>query len=375
MRPFRPTPLQWGLLLLAPLAAACVGTENPEGWAEPVRDGDVLFASLDRGELSSLTFTEGGPIQISWTFPSDVRESEKDLDTEAIYPAPIIQDGRIVIATHAEGVFSLDPLDGRILWRREGLGKEIVSAFAETPSGDIAVGTADGFLHVIDSVDGRTVDGWPTTGVELPAGIWASLALDSDTVYAATMDGDVFAFALSDGSSAWSRPFETSGAVLELALLPNGRLFVPSLDRKVYLLDPATGESVTSPLPVKDWVWMKPTVEGHTAYFGDLSGRVYSLDINTGILNWTSDLGDRIKASPILLGELLLVVDRSPTVHFLTPATGDRVNSVPLDAKTVRAPLLVTGDTVLVLSTDGKLFRARVQPEPSVIDLNIGSAQ
>lgn len=370
------------VLILLPILASCVSGAAPEGWTPPLQtDGNEMLISLDKGELSSVILTDTAPALINWTFPNDGRPDEEDLNPEAIYPVPIVANGIIFVATHREGVFALDAATGAVVWRRNDLGGDIIGAFAETESGQLVVGTVGGQLHMLEPASGGPAPGWPAAGIPLESEIWATIVVSGSTVYVATMDGRLMALDESTSQQVWTRPFEAGGAILELALLPDGQLFVPSLDGNVYLVSSATGNE-NAKIPTDDWVWMQPAVGDGVAYFGDLGGGIYALDITSRQLKWQtpSNPGDglpsveRIKAQPALVGDKLIVVDRAPSAHFLNPADGQRVNRVAIDGKTVRAPVVESAGTGLILSTNGRLFRANPQAL-SVVQIPIGSSQ
>ncbi len=368
------------LALIVAIVSGCVRTASPEGWAPPLAaDDGALLLSLKKGHLSSVRLlSPAGPVTVDWTFPNDALEADKDLDPKGIYPSPILTPTAIFVATFAEGVFALDPAAGTQLWHRTDLGENIISAFALTPDGMLAVGTSDGRLHLLQPDSGDSVPTWPATGIPLDDGIWASLIPTPDSLIVATMGGDVLAIDYGDGHSLWPTPFHADGAILDLALLPGGDLFVPSLDGHVYLVSSALGQQLAA-IETSDWVWMQPAIGDDNAFFGDLGGNVYALDITSRTLTWraAASPGDnlpsveRIKARPALIAGKLIVADRAPAVHFLDPETGRRLNRVPIDSKTVRAPLTELDGAGLVLGTDGKLFRAN-PADLSVVPIPFG---
>src|SRR3972149_4580853 len=82
---------------LAMLAAAgCVKQNNPQGWAGPVVEGDLLLASTDKGELSALKTDDFSRV---WTFPSG--EGKPEIKLEAIYGAPLVIDGTVYLAGYS----------------------------------------------------------------------------------------------------------------------------------------------------------------------------------------------------------------------------------------------------------------------------------
>jgi outer membrane protein assembly factor BamB len=216
-------------------------------------------------------------------------------------------------------------------------------------------------LYALTTADGSLAPGWPEEGMEFSKGIWATPIVRNGTVYVATMEGRVHALNTSDGSPAWDAPFEgDTGAIPELALINDEVLFVPTLGKKVYLLDAASGRETQAAIETTDWVWTTPAVRDSTIYFGDFSGVVHAVDITTGSEAWTFPVDHKIKSAPVLVGDTLVVADRGPGVTFIDIANGQQVgNRVPLpDAGTVRADVVAHEGAAYILTTNGKLFRA-----------------
>ena len=140
----------------------------------------------------------------------------------------------------------------------------------------------------------------------------------------------------------------------------DGHLFAPSLNKRVYILDAATGRALQE-LPTKDWVWSGAAFKDNVAYFGDFSGNVYALDITTGTNRWKDvSLGDdRVKAGPAVVGDVVVFGDRAPAVHFLQASDGSRLGiGVPLvGAGTIRSDLVARDGAAYALTTSGRLFK------------------
>ncbi|MDZ7727877.1 MAG: PQQ-binding-like beta-propeller repeat protein [Dehalococcoidia bacterium] len=207
-------------------------------------------------------------------------------------------------------------------------------------------------------------------------GIWATPILDGDTLYIGTMDGEVHAITLPGGEPAWDEPFTAAtGAVPELGLLEDeGLLWVPTIGKTVYLVDPATGSEAGESLQSENWVWTTPVVRDGIAYYGDFAGFVHAVDITTGEERWEQQVGDKVKAGPALIDDTLIVADRSSTITFLDVETGEIRNAVNRDdAGTFRANLVARDGVAYALGTSGTLFRA--DPETlRVVPLEITGA-
>lgn len=328
-------------------------------------DGDTAYLTTSKGKISSVTL-DGDTATANWTFPDKDRKEDENLKLKAIYGAPILDGDRLYLGTFDGGVFALNAETGRPLWPGPDGNKQKVDgnlAGAVVLGGDnLYFGTTNGLLYGWKKSDGSPAPGWEKPK-KLGHGIWAAPVVDGDSVFAATTDGGLHAFA-GDGSELWSG-FKASGAVVELSVISSELLFVPSINHHVYLVRTADG-SVAADFTAKDWVWSNAAVVENELFFGDFSGSLFGLDISNASATplWppASVDSEHIRAAPAVIGDVIIVADRKPVVTFINKNDGTVLNRVPLqDAGTVRADLVVRDGAAYISSTNGKLFRA--EPE------------
>ncbi len=356
-----------GLLLsaLALLSAACGGDKNPEGWASPAVDSSAIYYFPDKDRVVGATLAPDGTASRAWSFPDKNKQGQKEIKFKAVYDVAIEAD-TLYFGSWDERLYAVNAKTGDIVWSTQaGIAGGIVSG--PVVAGDALVfGTTDRRLYAVNKKDGSTYRGWPSDGLLFDDGIWAPPVVaegqaGDKILYVATMGGEVHALKLSDRSTLWAKPFKVEGAIGDLAILDAGHLFVPSLDKHVYIVDTATGEPVGKGLKADDWVWTSPAFRDGIAYFGDFSGKVYALDITTPETPlWTYDALNKVKAAPVLAGDVLVVATRKPEVHFIGVADGARRgNVVPIDgAGTVRAGIVLRDGLALIATTRGRLYLA-----------------
>jgi len=365
-------------LLFALFAASCVGTENPQGWAAPVFDANSVYFLQAKDRLAAAPASNEANTTITWSFPDKNNTADKDVKLQAVYGDPVISGDRLYFSSYSGGVFALNKADGRPAWRmKDEIQGNLVSGVAV--SGDLlAFGTTEGRLYVVNKSDKSPAKGWPAAGIDYSSGIWATPVIKGDTVYVATMGGEVHALDLANASERWAKPFRASGAVAALSLLTDDALFVPGLNKHVYLLNPADG-AVKSDFRADDWVWTLPAFDKdrNLAYFGDFSGKLYALDITTGKEAWSSALDSaRIKSAPAIVNNVLVVGDRKPVVHFLDlKDNGKRLNQVPLTSLgSIQAGITAHDGAAYITTTSGKLLRADAT-NYSVTEITMGGRQ
>lgn len=348
-------------VVLALLAASCGGIANPQGWAEPAVEGDIAYIFRSKDKLSAIELRDDGSTRVLWTFPDDQISNQKDIDLEAVYGKPVVEGESLYFADHDGEIYALRARDGDLLWVADGFSGSIVGGPTLADS-KLFFGTTEGYVYAVDAESGAPARGWPEKGIRFSSkGVWAApvASEDAGTVYVATMGGEVYALSTEDGRELWPEPFKVSGAVAELTLLDAEHLFVPSLNKQVYIVNTSDGKAPLGSFRADHWVWNAPAFQDNVAYFGDFSGKVYALDITTMQPVWTFDAQEKVKSGPAIVDDALVVADREPIVYMLRLEDGQLINQVPiLDAGTIRADLTPLDTTALIITTKGRLFVA-----------------
>lgn len=364
------------LIVVALSFSACVGVSNPEGWGSPAFDGDSVFLQESKEHLAGVRVGDAGASR-TWVFPDEHHSEDKDVKLKGIYGAPVVQGGVVYFSSFDAGVFALNKADGRPRWRlATGFDGNLVAGVA-VADGKLAFATTEGDVFVVDAEDGKPSAGWPKGGVHYKKGIWTAPLMKGGILYVASMDGQVDALKLSDGSRVWDSPFDSTGAIASLQLLDDDHLFAPSLNKRVYILNTADGQ-VAQEFKSKDWVWSGAAFRDNVAYFGDFSGNAYALDITSGQNRWGDvSLGDdRVKAGPTIVDDVVVFGDRGPAVHFFKASDGSRLGiGVPLvGAGTIRADLVAKDGAVYALTTAGRLFKAEPKTQ-TVNEVTVAGAR
>ena len=350
-------------LLAAPLllSAACVSVANPEGYASPTFQDGTLYYFPDKGDLRAVTI--GDSAEFLWDFPTDAQDDEDAIDIEAVYGDPAFDEEHVYIGSWDGDIYALERDSGSLTWSTRDR-TNLTGSIVRSPTlfeGVLYAGTTEGRVYAFDATNGDALATWPEGGVKLDGEIWAQPVVAGGALFIASMDGELHKLDLETGAALWQEPFSPDrGAMPELSIASETVLFVPTLGRRVFLVDTETGEPVSADgVETKDWVWSTAAVAGETVYFGDFSGTVFAVDITTATEVWRADAGSAVKAAPAVVGETLVVADRSPAVSFFGLATGERQNRVPLaETDTVRANVIAQDGVAYILATDGKLFRA-----------------
>ncbi|MCH8346341.1 MAG: PQQ-binding-like beta-propeller repeat protein [Chloroflexi bacterium] len=400
------------------VAAACVGFNNPEGWASPtVADDDLLVVSTDKGELSALDLApevgtqcdnstdddedgwvnegcpragakaergrdcangtsddavddipdddkvnDGCPAAVPlWTFPTG--QEDPEIDLEAIYTTPQIIGDTVYVAGYSGDVYALNLDDGSVLWSFDADGPIIAGLAASETA--VYAATDNGTLYALDPQTGQP----QVTPFDAGGGIWGTPLLDEDVVYVASVNGKLYALDAETLDPIWDAPFEAERGLISDPVLADGAILIGGFDRTLYAVDAETGDELW-PFKADNWFWGRPLVLDGTVYAPNLDGRLYALSLEDGTPVWDAPFEalEPLRSAPLLAGDALVLVDRKGNVYGLDPETGNRIWSrteedgiekTVLSNPIADSPVLV--EEVFISAQGGDLFR--IDPE------------
>ena len=222
--------------------------------------------------------------------------------------SPTLFGGRLYLAAGEDGVYCVDPRDGRLVWRYEGVHVDMSPSVTE---GGVFFGSVYGSpaFYALDPQSGALrwkraaplgVSGSPSTDGER-----VCFGLGNGTFEAshAQPRGAVVCLA-ADGRTLWQR--DVPDAVLTTVALADGAAYFGCRDGRVYGVDAATGE-VRWSFATQDAVVSSPAVAGGRVYFGSNDGNIYGVEARTGAKIWSYDTSNeafntdaRVMASPAI---------------------------------------------------------------------------
>jgi outer membrane protein assembly factor BamB len=305
---------------------------------------------------------DSGRLKVLWTTPVPLKG----------FGSPVIWGSSIYLSAADETkqiVMAFDADTGAMRWRTDVSGSG--GAPEISPNSSFATPTmacnARGAYALFAS--GRVVCLNPTGAIvwrrdlgrpDNAYGLASSLSASASTLFVQfdqTENPALIALDAATGRNAWTAPREgnASWASPILVTTSKGPLLVVTGNPNVEGFDPATGKSlwrvkllsgdvVTSPAFYGDTVYVasqyavaaaiplsrlqtlweseyflpdisSPLATANGVYLCMTRGKLTCLDQKTGEPRWTSDLKTEVNASPILLGDLVIVVAKNGTVH------------------------------------------------------------
>ncbi len=308
----------------------------------PAVAGGRVFLITTTGTVEALDAASGG---LQWT--AQLGDPADRFDVTS----PLVADGVVYVGGPAVTA-ALDAATGTLLWERR-LGADWVATIHSAPAADaahVALGLHSG-LFVLDRASGNTL--WSRAANERET--HRSPALVDGVLYAA---GDNFgshrlrAFDVPSGAELWSAPYgvgnsNSAPAVGDsVVVIGSGFASVEAFSRadgrSVWSF--AVGSPIASARPYSSaisTVTSSPIIAGNEVYFGADDGRLYAVDVNSGVLRWSADLGAPIRSSPAASGNMLLIATADGTLFALVAGetTAAGIGQGPEGAPALRAAI------------------------------------
>lgn len=244
--------------------------------------------------------------------------------------------------------------DGKLLSRFGLPGRSETSPVIS--GSKVIVGSESGDVYALDRKDG-SVDWHVSTAGAVKGG----LALDDGVLYGANYAGEVFAIRASNGQFVWRSSTQglslgRGGSVYSTPAVAYGRVYLGSIDNRVYSFDQSTGDLLWSH-STGDWVYAAPAVADTprtdpTVYVGSKDQSFYALDAKTGEVRWEKDLGGVILGAGSVLGEVVYVAALGPNIGTFgfDAKTGHKVFESDLGEYN---PVISDGERMYLTGTTG----------------------
>ena len=189
---------------------------------------------------------------------------------------------------------------------------------------------------------------------QVPKGAFESTpAIVDGIVYAADLDGKVFAFQLENGNKKWEAEFD-AGFVAPVAC-HNDLIYVGDYDGKMYCLD-KNGKKV--------WEFQTDAEINSSAnfyqdkvLFGSQDARLYCLDAKSGKLVWKHEAADQIRCTPTIVGDRTMIAGCDAQLHVINLKDGKAIHQVDIQSPTGATPAAF-GNDVYFGTEQGVFFAA-----------------
>ena len=227
--------------------------------------------------------------------------------------------------------------------------------------------TASGSVRCIRIGDGKQL--WSK---DFPGKIFSTPAICGRYLIFGCTDGFIYALNARNGRTLWTA--RAGKSVLASPVIRDGRVFIGASDGIFRALDLRSGRELWRFDGVDGFVECRPFADGQQVVFGSWSNKLYSLDPQTGALQWTwrckksSRMYSPAATWPLKAAGRIFIAVPDRKVYALDAATGEELFRV--DGGREAIGLSSDGTTVLAktMHNTSYAFRADV-PRPAAGEL------
>jgi outer membrane protein assembly factor BamB len=323
------------VIVAAMLLSSCSGALlSGSSWPGVSSNGDTLYVAY-MNHVYAVRVSDGSML---WRFPESSGRS-------MFFATPVLADSQLLVGDYDSNLHSLDPNTGVERWVfSEANGDWIASPLVVNDM--ILAPNGDHNLYAL-AMNGSLL--WKFTTENA---LWSRPISDGEFVYQASMDHNLYAINLRDGSKVWS--LELGGAVIySPTLSEDGTIYISTLARNLLAIDAATGQ-VKWQRSFEENLWAQPALNDDRLYFGDLSGQVYALSSTDGSNIWTQNVGQPVTGQPTIMNTTVIFPTEEGSLIAMS-LNGDRLWSKTVEGKLYTGPV-VSGDRLAVGITGGSDF-------------------
>ncbi|MQG73614.1 MAG: hypothetical protein FI680_02440 [SAR202 cluster bacterium] len=224
-----------------------------------IADDLVIFGSSD-GFVYAVDRTDGTP---KWSFETG----------GGIWSSPTIQEGRALFGSLDHFVYSLDAATGEQLWKFETNGG--ITGEVLTSGKQLYFGSFDRHLYALHTETGEPIWATPFKGDQW---FWAGPVFDGTSLFAATLNGTIYAIDPSNGQERWSG--HVDGAILTPPLTLKDSVVVATDDGYLGQFRKADGWSEWNPHLGSDAKIRTPlAANGDIVYLSDADQTVRAINL------------------------------------------------------------------------------------------------
>jgi outer membrane protein assembly factor BamB len=318
---------------------------------KPVIRGDIVYTADASGLIQAVNKTDG---QVKWS---------KQLK-HGVLSGPTVADGHVVVSTNGSALVLLNQADGKEIWETK-LSGEVLAPPALSHQKIIAK-TIDGKVFAFDAVDGKQLWTAEHGSPSLVLKASSSPVIVGDLVLIGFSDGKLDALELQSGRLMWQRSiaYATGSSDVERLIDIDSD---PIIRDNVAYLGSYQGYIGALSLTDGQFIWRKPgsvfknmVLSSNTLYLTDSNDVVWSLDKQTGHVNWKQTaLKARSLTEPVLVGDDIVVGDKTGYLHFIDSQTGELMARSQLSGGVSISPS-VAGRNLYVLTDNGLLNQLSV---------------
>lgn len=315
----------------------------------PISEGANIYSLTQDGVLYSVSASDGIPRVL------------RSLGSSSHIP---LQRGRnsIFAATDNGRIFSIALRNSDLLWQYPQSGRSPTQSQNVSNLSLRSIHYHDGILYSV--FNSRLIAFSENTGsivFERALADGNCISSDSKGIYISDA-GNIIALA-KDGKSRWSVATGTTYNSCPTPIAQN--IYVPTTRGALFALDSVSGQILWS-YPLSGWATSNPVGDGSSVLFGSSDGYVYSINAQTAKLNFKTQIGGGVWASPFMLQKgatkIAIFATRNNSVVALEPSSGKTLFNYQVSDWVDHISMSDDGRTILAATRDNSLWAILAYP-------------
>ncbi|MDP3562376.1 MAG: outer membrane protein assembly factor BamB [Legionellaceae bacterium] len=318
---------------------------------KPVVRSQVIYTADASGLIQAADLKNGN---LLWS---------KQVD-HPVVSGPTIAEGYIIVGTDSSTIVLLKQATGQVVWEahlsEDALSKSIIV------NHQVIAKTIDGNLYAFDLATGKKnwVSKHGAPNLILKAS--SSPIRMGELILVGFSDGKLDAVDVNTGRVVWQRSIAYATGASDVERLVDIDADPIVRNNIVYL---ASYQGYVGALGLENgqFIWNKPgsvyknmAIDSNTLYVTDSQDVLRGFDLNNGQVKWKQiSLKAHGLTEPVLMGNRLIVCDKTGYLHVVSTHTGELVGRKKLGSAVNISPV-VAGDTVYVMLANGSLQALKI---------------
>jgi len=283
---------------------------------------------------------------------------------QGVISGPAIADGYIALGMNRSSIVLLKQSDGSEAWQvsvsSDALSKPVIA------NQKVIVKTIDGNLYAFNLLTGEKIWVYDHGAPSLILKASSSPVIVGKIALVGFSDGKLDAVDLQTGALVWQRSIAFASGASDVERLVDIDADPLVSGNMAYL---ASYQGYVGALSLVDgqFAWRKPAstyknlaIDPQTLYMTDSDDIVWALDRKNGQVKWKQlSLKARGLTEPVLMGNRLIVGDKTGYLHVLSTHNGELISRTQLSGPITISPA-VAEKSVYVMTANGKLNRFSV---------------
>jgi eukaryotic-like serine/threonine-protein kinase len=220
------------------------------------------------------------------------------------------------------------------------------------------------YIYAVNIADGVMISRYPERGQANKTFYAEPVMSDQGQLLAAGYDNVLYNLDAGSLQEVWT--FSSQGRFIAAPLVIDGRIFAPSADHNLYVLDRNRNQLWKYETKAPLWATPAASPDNGTIYLSSMDHHVYALEASSGNLLWRQDLGGAVVGTPTLSedGAVLYVGSFTNKVAALDARTGAILWEAPTEGWVWSGPAL----------HDGRLYFGDLHGNLYAVNASNGSA-